>query len=370
MIDLLTTLSSDSHNDVNQDANRALTELVASFDADEKSIVVQHITTCLHEQERHLKKCLGLYREEGLERCLALLVGQLCLLSMLSDIPLAPVQLSAIVRGLAKAAEFEDDGPVLVNSGGLEDFDSLDFLFQPHLYLTCRRPSKSFRHLTSPRLIILISSVCKSLAKSDLYSLLELLIEGLQLESWRREVLWLLGRIVDGATDNEKRTIIESEEMVERLRRVLHVLLEDNAGVSSGAVQKLRSNGAVKKEEWTPDLLSLECMGMVARALGPNLKHDLDPLLLHALHMTDITDRLAAHTLFFALQDISEGQATNIPTLLASNVPHLARDLNLALRKPGMRGKPGLGTLIRVVLRMAGEEQARADMQVVMIFFC
>ena len=109
---------------------------------------------------------------------------------------------------------------------------------------------------------------------------------------------------------------------------------------------------------------------MVARALGPNLKHDLDPLLLHALHMTDITDRLAAHTLFFALQDISEGQATNIPTLLASNVSHLARDLNLALRKPGMRGKSGLGTLIRVVLRMAGEEQARADMQVVMIFFC
>ena len=52
---------------------------------------------------------------------------------MLSDIPLAPVQLSAIVRGLAKAAEFEDDGPVLVNSGGLEDFDSLDFLFHPHL---------------------------------------------------------------------------------------------------------------------------------------------------------------------------------------------------------------------------------------------
>merc|ERR1719370_2731615 len=28
-----------------------------------------------------------------------------------------------------------------------------------------------------------------------------------------------------------------------------------------------------------------------------------------------------------------------------------------------MRGKPGLGTLIRAVLRMAGEEQARADMQ-------
>ena len=73
-------------------------------------------------------------------------------------------------------------------------------------------------------------------------------------------MLWLLGRIVDGATDNEKRTIIESEEMVERLRRVLHVLLEDNAGVSSGAVQKLRSNGAVTKEEWTPDLLSLECL--------------------------------------------------------------------------------------------------------------
>ena len=366
VIDLLTTLSSDPQNEVNQDANKALMGLVASLDAEERSVTVQHITSCLHRQEQLLKKCLGLYREEGLERCLALLNGQLSLLSRLSAAPLAPVQLAAVVRGLTKAAQLEDEGPVLVNSGGFEDFASLDFLFLPHLYLSCQRPSKSFRHLTSPRLIMLIGLVCKSLAKADLYSLLELLMEGLQLESWRREVLWLLGRVVDGAKDDETAANIVQEGVVEGLKKVLHVLLKDNSGITGGALQRLKGQGAVVKEEWTAELLSLECMGMIAKALGPGLSHDLGPLILHALHTTDVTDRLAAHTLYFALRDISEGQGKNIPTLLASIVSHLARDLNLALRKPGVIARPGLGTLIRVVLRMAGEEQAQSDMQVSM----
>ena len=365
MIDLLTILSSDPHNEVSQDANKALLELVASLNAEEKSVTVQHITTALHGQEQLLKKCLGLYREEGLERCLALLNGQLSLLSRLSAVPLAPVQLAAVVRGLTKAAQLEDDGPVLVNSGGFEDFASLDFLFLPHLYLSCQRPSKSFRHLTSPRLIMLTSSVCKSLAKADLYSLLEILLEGLQLESWKREVLWLLGRVVDGVKDDDTADNIVQEGVIEGLKKVLHLLLKDDSGIIGGALQRLKGQGAVVKEEWTAELLSLECMGMIAKALGSSLSHDLGPLILHALHTTDVTDRLAAHTLYFALRDISEGQGKDIPSLLASIVSHLARDLNLALRKPGVIARPGLGTLIRVVLRMAGEEQAQADMQVV-----
>lgn len=144
---------------------------------------------------------------------------------------------------------------------------------------------------------------------------------------------------------------------------MLHVLLKDNSGVKEGALQHLKGQGAVVKEEWTAELLSLECMGMIAKFLGPSLSHDLGPLILHALHTTDVTDRLAAHTLYFALTDISEGQGMTIPELLASIVSHLARDLNLALRTPGVIARPGLGTLIRVVLRMAGEEQAQSDMQ-------
>lgn len=144
---------------------------------------------------------------------------------------------------------------------------------------------------------------------------------------------------------------------------MLHVLLKDNSGVKKGALQHMKGQGAVVKEEWTAELLSLECMGMIAKFLGPSLSHDLGPLILHALHTTDVTDRLAAHTLYFALTDISEGQGMTIPELLASIVSHLARDLNLALRTPGVIARPGLGTLIRVVLRLAGEEQAQSDMQ-------
>ena len=110
---------------------------------------------------------------------------------------------------------------------------------------------------------------------------------------------------------------------------------------------------AAEREEWTAELLALEALGRAGGLLGPG--PHTPPLLLAALHTTDLTDRLAAHTLYFALQDLARGHGGDFPFLLSSCVDHLARDLNLKLK--------GLGTLVRVVLRLAGEEQARTDLQ-------
>ena len=336
----------------------ALRSLVSSLSPEEVDEVCHHLTTSLHSLARGLRHSLGLHQEHQLARSLALLAGHLDLLQELtSPCPsLSPVLLSKLLQSLVRVVELDQAGPVLV--GGGEDFTSLHFLFQPELFLTSSRPPVSFLHLASPRLQQLVAGVCHSLARwpGSLHALVQELLEGLQLEQWRREVLWLLGQVVEGVRER-----VAEGEVREVLLEILGVLLQEE-GAGLGSVCTLGGRDIVR-EEWSSSLLSLACLGRLGRVLGHSLGPSLPSLLLRALHTTDLRDRLAAHTLYFALQDVAEGQGLAIPSLLSSCVEHLARDLNLELRKPRVLGKPGLSTLIRVVLRMAGEEQAQADLQ-------
>jgi hypothetical protein len=121
-------------------------------------------------------------------------------------------------------------------------------------------------------------------------------------------------------------------------------------GGGAGAVQR-----AAEREECTMELLALEVLGRVGGLLGPG--PHTQPILLAAFHTTDLMDRLAAHTLYFSLQDLAQG-----PARLPRRPP--GQGLNLSLRRPVVCcARPGLSTLVRVVLRLAGEEQARSDLQ-------
>jgi hypothetical protein len=218
---------------------------------------------------------------------------------------------------------------------------------------------KTLQHLRSQRLQELVAAALGSLASTagGLRTLLHHLLDGLQLEQWRREVLWLLGLLAAGLEARKAEAAAREalEELVEALLLVLRC-----GGAGAGAVRRAGPVTALR-EEWTAELLALEALGRAGGLLGPG--PHTPPLLLAALHTTDLTDRLAAHTLYFALQDLARGHGGDIPSLLSSCVDHLARDLNLELRRPRVEARPGLGTLVRVVLRLAGEEQARTDLQ-------
>ena len=106
------------------------------------------------------------------------------------------------------------------------------------------------------------------------------------------------------------------------------------------------------------ELLALEVLGRAGGLLGPG--PHTQPILLAALHTTDLTDRLAAHTLYFSGPGPRRPHPR--PARLLRRPP--GQGLNLSLRRSVVYcAQPGLGTPVRVVLRLAGEEQARTDLQ-------
>ena len=128
------------------------------------------------------------------------------------------------------------------------------------------------------------------------------------------------------------------------------------------AVSIVSKNPIFISDEWTVPLLAAEGLGTVCRILGDDIKSDIPVVLLHLISSTNLANRLAAHVLYFALGDLGSGCGKQIYQLLADNVDHLARDLNLMLRKWG-DSSPGLPTLIRVVLKVSTKDQEQYDLQ-------
>ena len=184
------------------------------------------------------------------------------------------------------------EGVVVV--GGGEDYTTLEFLFQPHLYLPSSPSPKPFLHLTSPGLRRQVVGVCEALGQAgDLTALLLLLLEGLTLGAWRREVLWLLGVVVDSLAEVQGREEEQARGREEGLRKVLQALVIGQ-GAAPGAVERV-GGGAVVSEGWSEQLLEVEVLGKVGRVIGRSLGPDTAPLLLHLLHTTDLQDRWATH---------------------------------------------------------------------------
>ena len=351
LLDLLTTLSTDTQQEVQEAASGALGSLVASLEEEGRGEIGRHLASSLRSLARGLRRSLGLHQEQHLERSLALLAGHLGLLQELGGAAPAPCLMDDLLQSLVRVAELGEAGPVLF--GGEESLTSLQFLFQPELYLQSSRPAKVFLHLTSQRLLDLLASSCSLLARGQggLYTVVASLLEGLGLEHWRREVLVLLGLVVEGVQGSG-----EEEEVQEALRQVVRTLLQEQMA-GAGALERVGGGGGVVGEEWSAGLLVLETLGKAGRVLGPHLGPDTAPILLHLLHTTDPRSRLAATTLYWALRDLAEGRATTILALLSTYSGHLARELALALRRPLTSAGPGLPTLVRLVLQLEGEHQ-------------
>ncbi len=155
----------------------------------------------LFELSQSLGQCLGLYEASRLEEILRLLSGYLRLLARLeklnNDDTVLPmttttffvsrVHLRTLVQNLIRVSEFSAAGvgsvmaaPMPGGSGGAEEFDSVDFLFRPELYLSVGgRPAKSFRYL-SGRLAALVAEVAAVLGAARFYTVAEYLMEGIR----------------------------------------------------------------------------------------------------------------------------------------------------------------------------------------------
>lgn len=357
IVDIVITLSVDDHQNISDDATSAINKLVKNLDENVVDLS-SSINKNLYEKSEGLVRSLGLYENENLERSLSLVKGYLKFVRNSgcdSTFFHSQIRLRTLIQSLIKVSEIRDTSTILI--GGAEDFSNFEFLFKPEFYLTSSRPQKTFVHLKKPRLVQLIRDICEILGSSEAFSIVvQLLVEGMEeLEHFKRETIWLLNKVVEGSKTNSGETVTET------MKDVLNKYLTTE-DVDRNAVCKVSKNPIFISDEWTVGLLSAEGLGILCRILGDELKNDIPAVLLHLISTTNLANRLAAHVLYFALGDIASGCAKQIYQLLADNVDHLARDLNLMLRKWG-DSSPGLPTLIRVVLKVSTKDQEQHDLQ-------
>jgi hypothetical protein len=153
----------------------------------------------LFELSQSLGQCLGLYEASRLEEILRLLSGYLRLLARLEKLSnddaflpmtttffVSRVHLRTLVQNLIRVSEFSAAGVGSLMAAPMpggscaEEFDSVDFLFRPELYLSVGgRPAKTFRYL-SGRLAALVAEVATVLGAARFYTVAEYLMEGIR----------------------------------------------------------------------------------------------------------------------------------------------------------------------------------------------
>ena len=156
------------------------------------------ISTEANRQLFELSRQLGqqlLFETSKLEQTLLLLTGYLRLLPRLEAIHsdasspavvvtttffLSRVHLRTLVQNLIRVSELASDGGSVM-AGQLGDFNAVEFLFSPELYLAANgRPAKTFRYLTTSRLAALVSDIAALLGAAHLYVIADYLLEGIR----------------------------------------------------------------------------------------------------------------------------------------------------------------------------------------------
>jgi len=359
IVDIIVTLSVDDHDEINSVAKSALTQLVESCEEENVLSLASSINKNLYVISEGVGRSLGLYENEKLERSLSLLKGYLTFLRNFeneSTFFLSQIHLRTLIQSLIKVSEIGESSSILM--GGAEDFSNFEFLFKPEYYLTSSRPQKTFIHLNKPRLVQLVEDVCFILGNSQaFYVVVQFLLEGIEeLDHMKREAIWLLNKVTEGSRTNKQKTVTES------LKNVMLKYLTVNDDLTARSVCKVSTSPVVINDDWTVGLLAIEGIGIVCNILGDTMCTDVPIVLLHLLSTTNLGNRLAAHVLYFALGDLAAGTDKQIYNMLADNVDHLSRDLNLMLRK-WTNSSPGLPTLIRVVLKVSARDQEQYDLQ-------
>jgi len=358
MVDILITLSVDDHEDISLAAASSLAKLLESADEETVLGLATSINKNLYDISKGLARSLGLYENEKLERSLSLLKGYLTFVPKFGSEAtffLSSIHLRTLIQSLIKVSEIGETSSILV--GGAENFSNFEFLFKPEYYLTSSRPQKTFIHLKKPRLVQLVEDICYILGNSEaFYIVAQFLLEGIEeLDHLKMESVWLLNKVMEGSRNSPLETVTES------LKNVMqkYLTLNDSTG---NALCKVSSSPVVISDDWTVGLLAAEGLGTACNILGAKIESDIPIVILHLLSTTNIGNRLAAHVLYFALGDLAAGTGKQIYQLLADNVDHLSRDLNLMLRK-WEHSSPGLPTLIRVVLKVSAKDQDQSDLQ-------
>jgi len=366
LLNILVALSVDEREEIRLKSLKGLDYAVQRVrEEDNMDTVCVRTNQSLFDLSKEVGRCLGLYQQEKLGRSIALLKGNLILLNRIEEESvffMSKVHLRCLVHSLIKVAELDETHHVL--TGGAEDFSTLEFLASPELYLTCKRPEKSFVHLTTPSLVRSVRDICGILGScQSFYIVVEYLLEGIEeLERYQREAVILLNEVIAGAVIDAKDDI--DETVKETCLSVINAYLSITPGDHNTSVSKLgqeNERSVAINEDWTVVSLIIEGLAKIVKILGDDLPIYLPMILTYIMTHTDLANRHATHVFYFSLQDIAVALDQDIVHVLRDNVDHLNKDLNLLLRKQELG--PCLPTLLKVVLKVSGADTDMADLQ-------
>ena len=318
-------------------AERAVEGLVADWDPGTGDTLAAHCRARLHTVCSELGDCIGLHQAARLDGQLSLLCGLARFLLHHhpgSGLLLSQAGLQALLSSLTRLCELRPGSrPVLLS--GCQDFPSLEFLYQPELFLPAGRPVRDWAHLTQQQ-ADQVGSLCSLLGGSPACpTLLQLLLEAVSsLPAIRPAALYLLASTARG-TDTA---------------------CQDKLGWLEEALEVCTGQLEEKELEVAARLEAVQAVGAVCSVLGNRV--DLGPVLTCLLVTTDTADPSLVWALQTGLQDCAAGRDCSVASLLQRHTDCLTRELNLALRRPAGLERPGLPTLVRATVRLAPHHMA------------
>jgi len=113
-------------------------------------------------------------------------------------------------------------------------------------------------------------------------------------------------------------------------------------------------------ESWNEILLAIEGLGVIVKSNGAKVEHMVPNILYFMISNVSSTCAFSTAVLYFALCDVATGYGLTIPEILADNVGHLSRQLNLTLRQRNL-SPPGIDTLLKLIINVSYLQQLNSS---------
>eukprot|EP00088_Acartia_fossae_P071095 TRINITY_DN9691_c0_g1_i3.p1 TRINITY_DN9691_c0_g1~~TRINITY_DN9691_c0_g1_i3.p1 ORF type:complete len:548 (+),score=83.61 TRINITY_DN9691_c0_g1_i3:173-1816(+) len=227
------------------------------------------------------------------------------------------------------------------------NFDLIEVLFSEPLQPQ-ERPRNSFRHLTTKELQNIFNSLCHTLGQMEsLTMIIDFLLDGIQqMKFFKKEAMHVLNQVILGIEDSPHKN-----EVVQLFPSMIEEYLKQkpNRNVLLKANDK---HVETAKESCLETLLAMEGLGYILKVGGHELTHYVPEILYFCISNTSPSYPYDNAVLYFALCDIATSCDLKLVDLLAQNVDHLSRSLNLSLRQRDLT-QPGLETLLSLVIRFS-----------------
>ena len=342
---------------LNTESDKSLDVFVQKHCENKEELCLE-VNNILHGLVKDLEKGLGLYSADKLLQVICLLHGYIKFLARIeneSSFFVSKIHIEMLMQNLVRLAQLED----INNSKGVHEIATihgshkillLNLIFSNETVPSESKPVKHFRYLTNSKLVDNFNALCQTLGKMENVTLIvEYLTEELKnLDYFKREAMLILNQIVLG-NDNIEKT--------EAYTNLIDIYIQTQR--NSSAVVKPGENidaNKINDLHWNETLLAIEGLGFILAKDNIESKHIIPNILFYMISNVLSGCSFGTAVLYFALCDIAKGQGKKMEEVLADNVEHLSRQLNLTLRQRSL-SLPGIDTMLKLIINISYQKE-------------